>query len=328
MAKSAGQKTKLLALLEILWRNTDEEHPMSTPELLKALAARGISAERKSLYSDLYELSEFGFEIEQVRGRSTGYYLALRPFELAELKLLVDAVQSSRFITEKKSASLISRLSSLVSRHEAKSLSRQVYTSGRVKTMNESIYYTVDEIHRAINADKKISFLYFSWDVEKNQVLRRDGERYLVSPFALLWEDENYYLVAFDEEKHKILHFRVDKMLRLSLSEEARTGRELFEKTPLSEYSRRVFGMFGGEEKNVTLKLSEGLVGVILDRFGRDVPILRGESGTFSVVVPVTVSPQFFGWLASLGKEASLVSPPEVKDEYVRYLKDTLKAQE
>lgn len=328
MAKRPGQKTKLLALLEILWKHTDEAHPMTAAELISALAARGISAERKSLYSDLEELGSFGFEVESVRSKRVGYYLTGRPFELAELKLLVDAVQSSKFITEKKSRSLISRLQGLVSRHDASTLSRQVYVAGRVKTMNESILYTVDEIHRAIYTDRKISFLYYGWDVEKNRVLRREGRRYVVSPFALLWEDENYYLVAFDDEKEKLLHFRVDKMLRLKEEEASRAGRAEFEKTDLAAYSRRVFGMFGGEEKNVTLRLSENLVGVILDRFGRDVPILRGTDGTFTVVTPVTVSPQFFGWLASLGAEASLVAPQDVKAAYVAYLKETLTAQE
>ena len=327
MPRKERQKIKLLALLEIFWKQTDEAHPMSIPELIAALSARGISAERKSLYSDLFELQEFGFDIEQVRGKKVGYYLASRSFELAELKLLVDAVLSSKFITEKKSRSLISRLESLVSTHEATSLSRQVYVSGRVKTMNESIFYTVAETHRAITEDAKISFHYFNWNEKKEQVLRRDGARYVVSPFALLWEDENYYLIAFDDEKQKLLHFRVDKMLHLKMLSESRAGKAEFEKLDTASLTRRVFGMFGGEEKNVTLRISSSLVGVVIDRFGRDVPILKDADGFFSIVIPVYVSPQFFGWLASLGKDAVLCSPPEVKQAYTDYLAETLNAQ-
>lgn len=327
MPKQTGQKLKLLSLLEILWKHTDEEHPLTVSELIEKLSARGISAERKSLYSDLESLSEFGFEIERVRGKSTGYYLASRPFELAELKLLVDAVQGSKFITEKKSRTLISKLESLASRHEASALSRQVYVAGRIKAMNESIYYTVDEIHRAITQDKKISFLYFNWDLSKNQALRRGGERYVVSPFALLWEDENYYLIAFDEQKQKLLHFRVDKMLRLSLVDERRAGKEAFEKIDVGAYSRRVFGMFGGEEELVTLRLQKDLIGVILDRFGREIPVLRDGDDAFRITVPVSVSPQFFGWLASLGHSAVLLAPQSAREAYSSYLRETLQAQ-
>lgn len=327
MARQSGQKQKLLTLLEILWKETDEAHPLSILDLSQALASRGISAERKSLYSDLETLTDFGFDVVRTRSKSTGYYLGSRPFELVELKLLVDAVQSSKFITEKKSDQLIRKLEELVSRHEASSLSRQVYVAGRIKAMNESIYYTVDEIHRAITKNRKISFQYFSWDAKKNRVLRRDGERYVASPFALLWDDENYYLIAYEEKKQQILHFRVDKMLKIELCEEPREGKELFEKIDLAAYTRRVFGMFGGEEKIVTLRICRELVGVVIDRFGPDVPFLHGSDGTVSVSLPVSVSPQFFGWLASLGEGVSVVSPVEVREGYREHLTKILSAQ-
>ncbi|MBQ2252723.1 MAG: WYL domain-containing protein [Clostridia bacterium] len=327
MARRSGQKIKLFSLLEILWEQTDEEHPLTLSELISALEARGISAERKSLYSDFEALDELGFSVECVRDRTVAYYLASRPFELVELKLLVDAVQSSKFITEKKSAQLISKLESLVSRHEAKTLAREVHVAGRIKAMNESIYYSVDEIQRAIAQNRKISFQYFSWDTEKQRVLRRDGAHYVVSPYLLLWDDENYYLVGFEEEKQKILHFRVDKMLRIELCEEERDGKAEFEKLDPTLYTRRVFSMYGGKEEYVTLRLSNALVGVILDRFGREVPLMRDGKEHFTVTVPVHVSPQFFGWLASLGADARVLAPKDVHADYTAYLKAALEAQ-
>ena len=328
MPKAAGQKQKLILLARILWQETDEEHPLSVPELISALERAGVSAERKSIYSDLEALSDLGFDVEVSRGRKVGYYLASRTFELPELKLLVDAVQSSKFITEKKSRELIGKLEGLTDRHQAQELSRQVYVSGRIKTMNESIYYAIDDIHRAISRDRKLSFQYFSWNLDKERVLRRDGARYLVSPYALTWDDENYYLIAFDDEKQKLLHFRVDKMLHLKLADAPREGREAFASFDMAAYSRRVFGMFAGEEERVTLRLSANLIGVVIDRFGADLPILRDGEDHFRVTVAVQQSPQFFGWLCGVGKDAVLVSPASAREAYKHYLSETLAAQE
>ncbi len=328
MPKSTGQKSKLLHLAEIFYRQTDEDHPKTLAELIAELARRGISAERKSLYNDMEELRAFGLDIETDRKKSVGYYLASRTFEEAELKLLVDSVQASKFITQKKSAALISKLETLTSTHRAGELSRQVYVTGRIKSMNESIYYLVDEIHRAILQKKKISFFYFRWDLDKKEVLKRDGKRYVASPFALMVDDENYYLLAYDDERQALRHFRVDKMQRLSLLEEGREGEALFADFDMASYSKSVFGMFGGEVQYVTLRLKESLIGVVIDRFGRDVPVLRDSEGYFKVTVGVRESPQFFGFLAGLGADVCVVSPASVKKAYQEHLTAALKAQE
>ena len=214
-------------------------------------------------------------------GRGYHYHVVSRPFELPELKLLVDAIQSSRFITEKKTNALIRKLEKLVSRHEAMRLQRQVYVSGRIKTMNESIYYAVDTIHNAIAGNRQIRFQYYQWNVKKEMVLRRDGAWYHVSPWGLSWDSENYYLVGYDAEAGDIRHYRVDKMLHIRMTDEPREGRERFRKLDMAEYARKSFGMFGGKEEHVKLLVDNSLAGVIIDRFGKSVMMVPADEGAF-----------------------------------------------
>ncbi len=328
MAKSSGQKLKLLYLVKFLRENTDENHVMSTAELIERLEGCGIRAERKSIYDDMEKLCEFGYDIIQVHSRQGGgYYLASREFELPELKLLVDAVQSSRFITTKKSRELIRKLEQLAGKHDAGKLQRQVYVAGRVKTENESIYYNIDNIHRAIQEDRQILFLYLDWNLKKELAPREKMER-KVSPWALIWRDENYYLAAYDEADGIIKHYRVDKMGRVALSEERRQGVEQFQSLDLAAYANRTFGMFGGEEETVTLRLPNRLVGVALDRFGREADIRPAGEGHFQIRVKVAVSGQFFGWMAGVGSAVRVVSPRAVREQYKEWLSRTLSAQE
>ena len=248
MPKGTNQKFKLYRLAQIMMKKTDEEHYITMPEIKEALAEYDITADRKSLYNDLRDLEILGIEVEgEQDGNRYRYHVVNRPFELPELKLLVDAIQSSKFITEKKSNSLIKKLETMVSEYDAQKLQRQVYVSGRIKAMNESIYYTVDAIHNAISENKKIRFQYFQWNVKKEPQLRHGGAWYHISPWGLSWDDENYYLVGFDSEAGLIKHFRVDKMLRIALSNETREGREHFKKLDMADYARKSFGMFGGE---------------------------------------------------------------------------------
>ena len=227
MARSANQKLKLLLLRQYLERNSDEAHPVTTAQLLEYLASEGISAERKSIYSDLEALQSFGLDLIRVRdGNITCWYIGERVFQLPELRLLADSVQSSRFITRKKSLELIAKLEGLTSVHQAKELRRQVVVKNRIKAMNESIYYLVDELHTAINGDKRIRFHYTGYDGHGRRVLRRGGTWYDVSPYALLWDDENYYLVAWDGEAGAIKHYRADKMSRLAVTDQPRLGKE------------------------------------------------------------------------------------------------------
>ncbi|MCM1136301.1 MAG: WYL domain-containing protein [Clostridium sp.] len=330
MAKTANQKMKLLYLLKILSENTDEAHCLSTQDIIAALSDYGIRAERKSIYDDIECLNTFGYDILYVKSRSGGgYYMAGRDFELPELKLLVDAVQASRFITLKKSRELIKKIEKLAGPYEGKQLQRQVFVAGRVKTENESIYYNVDEIHKAIQNNVPIVFTYLVWNQKKELVPRHEGKRYRVSPWALTWKDENYYLVAYDDEEEKIKHFRVDKMSRIEEMEgEERRGIDAFEKFDIAEYTNRTFGMFGGEAETVTLRLPENMIGIVLDRFGKEISIRRLSEETVSVKIKVALSKQFYGWLTGLGGEVSILSPDKVKKDYADYLRRIIRNYE
>lgn len=313
MAKSGNQKGKLLYLAEIFHRETDEAHGLTLAEVTERLAAYGVQAERKTLYADMEELRRCGLDIDSWKeGREYRYRLASREFELPELKLLVDAVQASRFITESKSRSLIKKLESLVSVHDARQLQRQVLIAGRVKTMNESIYYNIDKLHTAIGEGKQIRFQYFQWTVEKKEALRRDGGWYCVSPWHLRWDDENYYLIAYDAEADRVKHYRVDKMKRITLLEAPRLGQEQMARFDPAVYTQRLFGMYGGQPVRVTLEGENEMVGVLIDRFGKEVPVLPVDGAHFQAFVDVAVSPQFLGWVAGLGGGLRIVSPEPV----------------
>ncbi len=328
MAKSAGQKLKLLYIVRLLSENTDEEHPASTAEIISYLEANGIHSERKSIYDDIAKLCEFGYDIVQVHSRlGGGYYMAGREFELAELKLLVDAVQSSRFITTKKSRSLIKKLEHLAGKYDAGKLQRQVYVAGRIKTENESIYYSIDNIHRAIQEDRQISFQYLDWNLKK-QLVCRDGKLRQASPWALIWREENYYLAAFDQSDGVLKHYRVDKMGQVKVLDLPRQGLAQFEKTDPAVYANLTFGMFAGQEETVTLQFPNRLAGVVLDRFGREAQIRPMADGSFRLRARVALSGQFFGWLAGIGKEAVVVAPENVREQYREWLSQIVAAMQ
>lgn len=356
MAKSANQKLKLLYIVRILEENTDEDHCISTQELIRELGTYGITTERKSIYSDMEQLERFGYDIVYVKARTGGgYYLAGRRFELPELKLLVDAVQSSRFLTLKKSRELIRKIGQLAGKHGAKQLNRQVYVAGRIKTENESIYYTVDKIHRAIQENCQIRFQYMEWTPGKELRPRKDGVKSRISPWALTCKDENYYLVAYDGTADKIKHYRVDKIGGVQLEEgTAREGGDCFLKFDIGAYTNKTFGMFGGEEAVVMLEIPERMVGIVLDRFGRETDIRRvermehmehmekntdrrqstaePEKGTeesrFRARFTVAVSRPFFGWLTGLGADVKILSPAAVAGQYRDYLREILENYE
>lgn len=324
MPKSEKQKLKLLYITQYLMEKTDENHIATTTELIDYLASNGITAERKSIYTDIELLIDYGLDIVKVKGRPAGYQLVSRQFELAELKLLVDAVQASKFITSKKSRELIEKLETLCSKKEARQLHRQVVVTNRTKAVNENIYYNVDQIYSAIAGNVKIRFLYFEWNVKKEMQLRHDGAFYEVSPWLLTWDDDNYYLIAYDDESRMIKHYRVDKMLKLSLSDKKRQGKEQFENFDIAAYSKKTFGMFAGEEKMVTLSCKTNLIGVIIDRFGNEVSLRENGEGFVLVRVKVAVSRQFFGWLTGLSDAVKIVGPKETAEEYRSYLEEIL----
>ena len=325
MPKSYNQKMKILYLMKAFLEETDEEHVMSMKDILSYLESYGIKAERKSIYDDVEALKVFGFDIIIKKEKPGGYYLASRDFELPELKLLVDAVQASKFITTRKSNELIKKLETLASKYEAKSMQRQVYVANRIKTMNESVYYTVDDIHNAISAGKKIVFQYCEWTTDKKLIPRKNGELYDVSPWSLVWDDENYYLIGFDNVSKVVKHYRVDKIKNIKLRNEKREGKEHFEKYDAAEFSKKTFGMFSGEERNITLRCENKMIGVILDRFGTDISIINDKDGTFHFNARVKISNQFFGWLTGIGADVKIVEPADVVEQYTSYLQEIMK---
>lgn len=330
MSKKTNQKQKLLYIQKLFFEKTDENHGVTVNDIIDYLEENEIQAERKSIYADIRILQDFGLDIEKCKSKTVTYKLLSRDFELPELKLLVDAVQSSKFITEKKSNELISKVENLTSKYEGKLLQRQVVVSNRIKTMNEKIYYNTDEIYKAIDAGKKITFRYYQWVVnfntkEKIVQQRRKGDKiYEISPWALTWDDENYYLIGYDEADEKIKHYRVDKMDRITMTEENRSGLDIFRKFNLATYSKRVFGMFGGEEVELKIMFSNDLAGVVVDRLGKDVFISKANQDSFFVTTKVNLSPQFYGWLFGLGAGVKIVSPQWVAEEYVQRLEKVL----
>ena len=323
-----SQKLKILYLMKILLERTDEDHALTMSELISALEEQGISAERKSLYADIDALREFGVDVEVKRGKTVGYYVASRLFELPELKLLVDAVQSSRFITRKKSGELIQKLSGMASIYEAMQLRRQVYVANRIKTQNESIYYNIDAIHSSILKNCRITFQYFDWTPDKTRRLRHDGMWYSVSPWSLTWDDENYYLIAYDSACGAIRHYRVDKMQKITPVQQMRDGREVFEDFDMAVYSRQIFGMYSGEACNVRIRCDNELAGVVIDRFGQEVTILSNTDTYFEFSAKVMVSPTFFAWVLGFGGRMKIISPDSVAEELLAVAKAAIASYE
>ena len=318
MSKGANQKLKLYYLNQIMTRKTDDEHRLTMPEILSHLERYGITADRKSIYDDFEALRDLGIDIIMDKeGRSYYYYMGDRAFEMAELKLLVDAVQSSKFITAKKSDELIDKITGLVSEYQAKELRRQVEVQGRIKTMNESIYYIVDELHSAILENKKITFEYLTWNLKKKMVPRREG-LYDESPWALTWDDENYYLIAYDTQEKKIKHFRVDKIRKLTITDKVREGRDVFEAIDMASYINMNFGMFGkAAGVPVHLRFKNDMVGIVIDRFGKDIPIKPSEEeGWSDTRVTVMISGQFFGWVFAMGGLVKITGPEDILEMF------------
>ena len=313
MAKSENQKQKILVLLDLFKSKTDEEHGVTTSDIIDYLAEHGIKAERKTVYADLNTLKEYGYEISKEKKDGNYYYTLLdRDFQLPELKLLVDAVQASKFISAKKSSELIKKIENLASVYQAKQLQRQVFVSNRIKTNYENVYYNVDELNLAINENRKIKFDYYEWNLSKEMVLRKNGHKNDISPWSLAWDDENYYLIGYDSDAEQIRHYRVDKMLRIQMSKEDREGREHFKKLDMADYARKSFGMFRGEEQQVKLLVNNRMAGVIIDRFGKEVMMIPADADHFRVSVEVHVSPQFLSWIISLGDDVKIIGPEDV----------------
>lgn len=322
MANNGNQKIKLLYIMDLLMRKTDEDHPMTAAAMIEELEAQEITAERKSIYRDIQTLQDYGMEIVKAPDQK-GFYLLEREFELPELKLLVDAVAASKFITEKKSRELVTKIERLGSVYQGRHLHRQVVVSDRVKMANERIYYTIDEIHNCIDAHHKMKFLYAEWTEKKEQRLRHDGKEYLVSPAFLLWDNEYYYLVAYDEESEQIRHYRADKILGAEEVDELQNDAVRRIQNQKAEYAKKRFSMFAGKKETVILHAPKHMAGVMIDRFGMEVT-MRSLEDRIVVRTEVEVSPQFFGWITGLGNGVQIAGPDWVKEAYCTHLEDLL----
>ena len=304
---------------------TDEEHSIGIADIIRELENYGISAERKSIYADIDTLKVFGLDISKKKSKSTEYYLASREFELPELKLLVDAVQCSKFVTHKKSNELIKKIESLTSKKQAMMLQRQVYVANRAKSINENIYYNVDKLHQAIADNRKVSFQYFDYNLDKEKVFRKDGDRYVISPYSLSWDDENYYVIAYYKKHDNFVHYRVDRMSSIELMDEMRDLLNEDTVFNVAEYAKQTFNMFNGVDEVVWLEFDNDLVNQVLDRFGADISIQKETEETFSIRTRVKVSSTFFSWVAQYGKKARIMQPQHVRDEFTDFLAEILK---
>lgn len=326
MSELYDRKKRPICLYRLLFDYTDDDSGLSMADIISRLENEyGITTERKAVYDDIKMLQHLGVDINYSAEKGGGYSLLSREFEISQLKLLVDTVQSSKFLTEGQSKELISKLSSLTSKRQAEQLKRHVYISGRAKNENKAVFSSVDLINRAINENKQISFKYFNWNEKKEKIKRHGGEDYIVSPWEMTINEEKYYLIAYDSKADKLKNFRVDKMLDCHIVDSARMGKHLTEQLDLAEYTMTLFGMFGsGTPELVRVSLPNELAGVIIDRFGTDVSMFPDGCDRFIFSARVAVSPQFFGWLFGLSSNAVIISPKSAVEKYKEMLKSAL----
>lgn len=324
MANQYGQKLKLLYIMNILLGETDENHPVNAKDIVDKLAAMGIEAERKSVYSDVSTLIEYGLDIERTDRYKGGYYIASKTFELAELKLMVDAISSSRFISEKKAKDLTDRIISLGNVYDADNLKRQVVVANRSRDRADKIFYAIDRIYSSIDNNHKMSFKYFNWNADMTKDYKYDKESITVSPACLLWFEENYYLVAYSDLREEIRYYRVDKMEAVKELDDTREGVDSINKSEIAKIALRSFGMYKGESNTVTIVCPNSKVGIFIDRFGKDISIIKDQDKV-KVRVELEVGPAFFGWISGLGDDVYIEGPVSVRQEYTDYITSLLK---
>ena len=311
---SIRNKQRPFRLLKYLYENTDEEHPISTTELVRIFVSEDAHAKRKTVKDDIDVLVGEGFDVVTVRGRNNSFFLGTRKFELPEVKLLIDAVSSSRFISAEKSETLISKLTDMVSRHQAEKVCRHLYTAEHVKADNKQIYYIVDAVTDAINEGKKIRFQYFDYDGKKEKCLRHDGSEYSVSPYALVWDDSHYYMCGYSDSKQMIVNYRVDRMCNTEIKDEKAVA--LPEGFSMDDYVRKQFHMFAGDETEVVLECRDDMMKYIIDQFGEEVETRKVSEDTFQAKVHVADSPTFYGWVFPFEGKIQIVEPEEIREKY------------
>lgn len=323
--KGIDQKMKPLLIYDILKRETDENHPMTTGELVARLEALGIAAERKSIYEDIKSLNKFGYEVLTTRGRSNQYYVVDRVFDCAEIKILVDAIRASSFITENKTEQLINKIAGLAGCHQAEALKRDVVCIASVKHTNEGIFYAVDTISNCILDSKKCSFVYFDLNCNGERAYRKDGARYLVTPLALVFNDNNYYMLAYSEKHENVATYRVDRMDKVKAEGKNERRARWLKDFDLAKYRKQAFSMFNGTPREVTLLCDKSMTDIVTDKFGESVEMID-EGEKFKVKVKVQISPTFFGWCATAGGKIKVKAPIKVRRAYNAHLRKCLEA--
>lgn len=316
---SVTNKPRILYILKLLYENTDEQNTISITDIIDMLDKQGIKAHRRTIMTDIESIEESGVDIITIKSTQNRYFIGNRDFELAEVKLLVDAVESSKLITQKKSNELIRKLSTLVSKHQASELNTHVYVDQRIKPENEEIYYTVDAIHSAINSSKQIEFKYYQYTGKKEKIFKNGGYVYSLSPYALIWSEDHYYAIGFNKKHGKISKFRVDRMAQTTITAIDSIPKPV--KFDVAEYAKSVFEMFDGDTKTVELKCTNDLMDVIVDRFGENVNTMELGSNCFKAIVDISISPTFYGWVFGFGSKMSILAPAEVKGEYIEMAK-------
>lgn len=313
-ALKATNKNRLVCLMKLLYETTDEQHPITANEIVDYFTSIGVSVNRRTIMSDIDILSKSGLDIIVIKSSQNKYFWGDRHFQMPELKLLIDAVASSKFITEKKSEELIKKISSLASKHQATALSRHLYVANRVKPDNEDIYYIVDSLNDAVSEQKKVQFKYFEYTPTKKKVFRNNGELYVISPYALLWNEDHYYMIGYSEKHEKVVQFRVDRMYKPKVSKaDAIPAPAGFN---IADYSKKVFEMYDGEEMTVELVCDNSLMKVIVDRFGEDFETNPLTAITFKAKVRVCTSPTFYGWVFQFGGKIKILSPASAKQQF------------
>lgn len=312
-------KNRPLYIFKYLWDHTDESHPATTSDIISHLASLGITTTRKTVAEDVAELQESGFDIVCNRSRQNEYFIGSRYMEVAELKMLVDAVQAAKFISPKKSAELIGKVSALASPHQSIDLKRNLFVDGKVKTSNEAVYYSVDALHNAIQNSLAVTFQYIEYTADKKKVLKHNGQKYVLSPYDLVWCNDGYYVVGWSESHDKVVKFRVDRMVRMNVSE--KLFRIKPEEYDIAVFCRQVFSMYDGELCKVELKCKNALMKTVIDRFGEDVETMSLENGYFKAVVEVSVSPTFYSWVFTFDGGIKILSPKKVRQAYIDRLK-------
>lgn len=323
---AANQRLKLLYLARILQEETDEGHGLTCPQLCERLAERGIKVERKTFYRDIQSLIDFGYDIQKIPHNPVEYALVTREFQDQELILMADAVQSSKFLTQRKADTLVAAIEKLGSKHLAASLKKRIHVEGRIKAQNESVFYNIDAIGRAISMRRKVEFKYFQYDANKKRVLRRNGAIYKETPVQLLYTNDCYYLVAWSEQHESFVNYRVDRMLSINVSEEEATRNKSIAAFDATQYQQRSFDMFNGQPTTVTLLAKASAMNAVVDRFGEDVLVTPAEKDIARVHVTIMESPTFYGWLAQFGEDITIEAPQSTRAAYAAHLHSILRS--